>query len=158
MMTARIRENLVYGTIALASLVFLIWVIPTYTPAYPGYGVPASMVPNVTVGGILLLSALALVRNLIVLARSRQQESREENQDGQVDRVHLLHLVKFMLPCILLMPAMKWLGFLPAAIMFMLVIQYCCNQRKPVALILVALVPVGTIYVAMRFLLGVPMP
>jgi hypothetical protein len=142
----------------LASLVFLIWVIPTYTPAYPGYGVPASMVPNVTVGGILLLSVLALVRNLITQARTRQQHLQEGVQGGQVDRVHLLHLVKFLLPCILLMPAMKWLGFLPAAIMFMLVIQFFCNQRKPVALILVALIPPGIIYAAMRFLLGVPMP
>ncbi len=158
MMTAGTRENLVYGAIALVSLVFLIWVIPTYTPAYPGYGVPASMVPNVTVGGILLLSAMALVRNLFVQARARQQDPREVNQDGQVDRVHLLHLVKFMLPCILLMPAMKWLGFLPAAIMFMLVIQFLCNQRKPVVLILVSLIPVGIIYAAMRFLLGVPLP
>lgn len=158
MMTTKTRDNLVYGTIVLASLAFLLWVIPTYTPEYPGYGVPASMVPNVTVGGILVFSVLALAHNFISHARARRLGSQTVKLEGQVDRVHLLHLLKFMLPCILLMPAMKWLGFVPGAILFMVVIQLLCNQRKPVTLILVALVPVGIIYAAMRFLLGVPMP
>ena len=43
-----------------------------------------------------------------------------------------------MIPCVLLMPAMKWVGFIPAGLVFMLLIQYLCGQRKPVPAVLVA--------------------
>ena len=63
------------------------------------------------------------------------------------------------------MPAIKKLGFLPydlgfivASIVFMLIMQWLCGQRKPLPLLLVAVIPVGVIYSAIRFGLGVPMP
>ena len=63
------------------------------------------------------------------------------------------------------MPTMKKLGFLPydlgfilPGIIFMLIMQWLCGQRKPIPLILVAIIPIGIIYVAIRFGLGVPMP
>ena len=68
------------------------------------------------------------------------------------------HLLRFMLPCALLMPAMSRLGFIPSGVVFMLLVQWFCGQRKPVAMVLVALVPVLTVWALMRFALGVPMP
>lgn len=156
-MTVRRRDNLIYSCIAVGSVVFLLWIIPAYTPPYPGYGVSASLLPNVVVGTILMLSVLALVRNL--LAKPTNPEKSRSGDTSPVDnRVHLWHLARFMLPCVLLLPAMEWVGFIPAGLVFVLVLQYLCGQRKPVPAVLVAVGLVGIFYVAMRYGLGVPMP
>lgn len=156
----RRRENIIYGSIALGSLVFLIWIIPEYTPPYPGYGVSAALLPNVTVGFILALSALGLTRNILSYFFSKQAspENREAGKNKDADRVHFLHLARFMIPSVLLMPAMIWVGFIPAGIVFMLVIQYFCGQRRPLPAALVALGSVLFVYVVMRYGLGAPMP
>lgn len=156
-MTIRLRDNLVYGGIVLFSVVFLIWVIPAYTPAYPGYGIRASLVPNVVVGIILVISALALVRDLLAYL-AKKPISPGKGEIPAEDKVHLWHLAKFMIPCLLLMPAMKWVGFIQAGAVFMLVIQYICGQRKPVPLVLVTVGTVGILYAVMRYALSVPMP
>lgn len=152
------RENLVYGGIALGSVVFLLWVIPAYSPPYPGYGVSASLLPNLTIGTILALSVLALVRNLLAYSVERSKGSAVTEKTRTEDKVHLWHLTRFMIPCALLMPAVKWVGFIPAGVVFMLAIQYLCGQRRPVTLVLVAACTVGVLYVAMRYGLSVPMP
>lgn len=156
-MTIRVRDNIIYGGIVLSCVVFLLWVIPAYTPKYPGYGVPASLVPNVVVGIILVISALTLMSDLLTYL-SKKPVSREEREIPEEGKVHLWHLVKFMIPCVLLMPAMKWAGFIPAGAVFMLVIQYICGQRKPVPLALVTVCTVGILYAVMRYGLSVPMP
>ena len=159
-MTIRKRDNLISGGIALGSVVFLLWIIPAYTPPYPGYGVSASLLPNVVVGIILALSVLSLARNMAAYlsAKSKKPEESESGDTSQEGRVHLRHLASFMIPGVLLMPAMQWAGFIPAGLVFMLVIQYLCGQRKPVPAALTAVGMVGILYVAMRYGLGVPMP
>lgn len=135
-----------------ASLLLLLWCIPAYSPEYPGYGVSATLVPNVAAGFILLLGLLGLTRNM--LKARRLPRSGEAAGAG----VAWGHLLRFMLPCALLMPAMSHWGFLPSGVVFMLVIQWFCGRRKPVSMLLVALAPVLTVWALMRFALGVPMP
>ncbi len=164
-MTGSQRDTLLFSGIVLCCVFFLVWVIPTYTPAYPGYGVPGSLVPNVAVSIILVLSLLTLSSNLLASYRARRDHKKPKADKSQVDRIHLGHLLLFMVPSFLLMPAMKKLGFLPfdlgfimPGLIFMLIMQWLCGQRKPVPLALVAAIPVGVIYMAIRFGLGVPMP
>ena len=164
-MTGPQRDNLLFGGIILFCVLCLAWVIPTYTPAYPGYGVPGSLVPNVAVSIILFLSLLALFSNLINASRAKRDQGVKHPNKTPVDRIHLGHLLLFMVPSFLLMPTMKKLGFLPydlgfilPGIIFMLIMQWLCGQRKPIPLILVAIIPIGIIYAAIRFGLGVPMP
>ena len=163
-MTRRQRENLIYGGIAVGCVIFLLWVIPAQTPPYPGYGVSAALLPDVAFGIVLLLSMLLLLHNLLAYRAEKSKRkpatpeelaSREINPE---DKVHFWRLALFMIPCLLLMPAMEWIGFIPAGIVFMLVLQFLCGQRKPVTLALVAVVPVCIMYAAMRYGLGVPMP
>lgn len=159
-MTGKKRENLVSGGVALGSLVFLIWVIPTFTPPYPGYGVSSALLPNVAFGGVLALSLLSLGYNLFshIKAKSTNSEAGQSGDIRSENRVHLWHFASFMIPCILLMPAMKWIGFIPGGLLFMLLMQYLCGQRNPVMMALVAVCTVGLIYAAMRYGLSVPMP
>ncbi|MBT8360705.1 MAG: hypothetical protein HKP41_03380 [Desulfobacterales bacterium] len=164
-MTATQRDNLLFSGIVLTCVLFLVWVIPAYTPEYPGYGVPGSLVPNVAVSIILFLSLVALLPNVLSYFRAKRENQDRIPDKSPVDRVHLNHLLLFMVPSFLLMPIMKRLGFLPydlgfilTGIIFMFILQWLCGQRKPVQLILVAVLPVGLIYVAIRYGLGVPMP
>jgi hypothetical protein len=165
-MTRIARDNLTYGLIALGCLALLFWIIPAQMPEYPGYGVPASVLPNVATGIMLVLSLLMLLRNALshLMARPISPEEREYPEDdqkgnySQVGRVRLWHLSKFIVPCALLMPAMQWLGFIPAGIAFMLLIQYLCGQRRPVLLLVVSVGSVLLVYAAMRYALGVPLP
>lgn len=157
-MTQRVRENLISGCVALGSLIFLIFVIPAYTPAYPGYGVPASLMPNFAVGLILVLSLLSMARNLWAYRTEKKNGLVKRQEIPEADRVQLLLLARYFVPCVLLLPAMQWIGFIPAGIAFLLVIQYLCGQRKPVTAVVVALMTVGAMYAVMRFGLSVPMP
>lgn len=159
-MTGNKRERLVSGGVALGGLVFLIWVIPTFTPPYPGYGVSSALLPNLAFGSILALSLLSLGYNIFshFKAKSTNPEAGQSEDIRSKDRVHLWHLASFMIPCILLMPAMKWMGFIPGGLLFMLLMQYLCGQRKPVTMALVAVCTVGLTYAAMRYGLSVPIP
>jgi hypothetical protein len=159
-MTGKKRENLVSGGIAVGSMFVLFWVIPTFTPPYPGYGVSSALLPNLAFGIILALSLLSLGLNISTQLRSKSPNPAEGQPEDirPEDRVHLLHLAAFMVPCILLMPAMKYLGFIPGGLLFMLLIQYLCGQRKPLTMAIVAAGAVGIVYAAMRYGLSVPMP
>ncbi len=164
-MTGPQRDNLLFSSIVLCCVVCLVWVIPNYTPAYPGYGVPGSLVPNVAVSTILFLSLLALLSNLVSSSRTRRDNKGQQPDKSPVDRIHLSHLLLFMVPSFLMMPTMKKFNFLPydlgfilPGVILMLVMQWLCGQRRPVPLVLVAVIPVGVIYTAIRFGLGVPMP
>ena len=159
-MTGKTRDNLVSGGVALGSVVFLVWVIPANTPPYPGYGVSSALLPNVAFGTILALSVLSLGTNLFLRyqVKSKNPDNAPPEQIPMDKRVHLGLLIAFMLPCILLMPAMQHLGFIPGGLLFMLLIQYLCGQRKPVTIVLVAVITVGAMYAAMRYGLSVPMP
>lgn len=152
------RENLAYCFTALGSVVFLVWLIPAYTPPYPGYGVPAHFTPNIAVSIILILSILALVRNLVAHLSRKIQLAEDVGCTQTRGPVQWRHLALFMVPCVLVMPAMQLVGFIPAGIAFMLLIQYLCGQRRPVIAVVVAVVTVGVLYAAMRYGLGVPMP
>ena len=152
-MTKQKRDNLVSAGIAAASVVFLLWVIPTFTPPYPGYGVSAALLPNLIVGLILLLSLVSLGVNLFGPQKNTGQEELPDE-----DKVHLGRLFSFLLPCLLLFPAIKLAGFIPSGIVFMLLIQFFCGQRKPVTMVLVAVCSVGFMYALMRFGLKIPMP
>ena len=123
-MTELQRDTLAYGVVAAASAYLLIWIIPAYTPEYPGYGVPASLLPDIAAGFMLALSLLGLGR-----AALSWRKAEKSGGDGQT-AVRWRHLACFLIPCALLMPAMSLFGFLPAGIAFMVVIQIGCGQRR----------------------------
>lgn len=165
-MTGLQRDNILFSSIIFSCLLFLVWVIPAYTPAYPGYGIPGSLVPNVAVSTILILSILTLSSNLLASYRAKRDHKELQHDESAADRIQLGHLMFFMVPSFLLMPSMKKLGgllpydlgFIIPGIIFMLIMQWLCGQRKVLPLVLVAIIPVGTVYAVIRFGLGVPMP
>lgn len=141
------RDVIGYAIILILSCSLYFWGIPTYSPEYPGYGVPASFMPNIAAIGMGGLSILGLL-----------QTYKKQNKEKKISKINWIHLLKFFIPCLLLMPAMAEIGYLVSGIVFLLLIQFFCGQRKPAYLILVSVLPVSVFYVLMVYALGVPLP
>lgn len=156
MSTAR-RDALGYAVMTTVSVLLLAWIIPAWSPPWPGYGMPPSLVPDVAAGFLLVLSLWGLARACLLLKQEGAAKA-PEPRTAPKKRPDWLNLLLFVVPCAFLMPAMAAVGFLPAGIGFMLLIQWLCGQRRVVPLILVATLPVLVIWALMRFALGVPMP
>lgn len=144
----------------------LVWAIPTYTPAYPGYGASPALVPNVSVSIILVMSLLVLARNGVSKFKGKALPPAESvyPEDGQttgftqVGRVKLFRLLGFMVPCALLVVAIDYIGYIPAALLFMLAIQFVIGTRTLVQPVVVSICSVGVLYIVMRYGFGVPVP
>ncbi len=120
------RDAWGYGCMICFSLSLLFWIIPTWTPPWPGYGMPADLVPKVAAWFILLLAALGLGRNLLILHKERAsaQKATCDKEESAATRPGWLHLLIYIVPCALFMPAVALCGFIPAGIVFLLIIEF----------------------------------
>ncbi|MGI9570506.1 MAG: tripartite tricarboxylate transporter TctB family protein [Desulfobulbia bacterium] len=165
-MTRIQRDTIAYLLILAFCVLMLTWGIPKYTPPYPGYGASPALVPNVSISVILVMSLLALLRNVIAKATGstlppEESEFPEDSKTSgftQIGRVKLLHLLSFMVPCALLVISIDYIGYVPAAFLFMLAIQYVIGSRNIVQSIIVSVAAVVVLYVTMRYGFGVPIP
>ena len=114
----------------------------------------------------MAMAVLALIRNALAkygnkplpLAESSFPEEGETSGFTQIGRVNLVHLAAFAVPSALLIVGIDYLGYLPTAFLFMLVIQYVIGSRKLVQPVVVAVAAVVVMYVTMRYGFGVPIP
>lgn len=166
-MTRIRRDSIGYLSIIGFCILMLSWAIPVYTPAYPGYGAPPAMVPNVAVCVMLLMASISLVRVVLAVLMNKPISLEEatfpgEHEDGggftQVGRVNLKHLASLMIPCVLLLVAIEYIGYELASFAFLMILQYVIGSRKWVQLIVVSIVLVTLLYVTMRYGFGVPVP
>jgi hypothetical protein len=160
------RDTVAYLLISAFCILMLAWGIPNYTPAYPGYGASPALVPNVSISIILVMSILVLLRNGVsklkgkILPPDESEFPEDGNTTGftQIGRVKLNHLLSFMVPCALLVIGIDYIGYIPAALLFMLAIQYVIGSRKIVQPLIVSVCAVAVLYVTMRYGFGVPIP
>jgi len=145
----------------------LTWAIPTYTPDYPGYGASPALVANVSVSVMLFMACLSLVRIGLALYMKKPipaeesefpEDMEEDSGFTQVGRVNLHHLALFMVPCVLLVVAIDYIGYVPAAFAFLMILQFAIGSRKWIQSTVVAVVLVAVLYVVMRYGFGVPIP
>jgi len=158
------RDTSTYVFILIASIYMLGWIIPEYTPPYPGYGASPALVAYVAVGIIAVMAVLALIRNALAIWGNKPLSPAEgeypKDDDGfsQVGRVDLLHLARFLIPPALLFYGFDTIGYISTSILFMLLLQYLVGRREIVPAFVVALATVAFMYVAMRYGFGVPVP
>lgn len=141
------RDMIGYAIILILSCSLYFWGIPAYSPEYPGYGVPASFMPDIAAVCMGLLSILGLVQTV-----------KKRDKETKAGKMNWIHLIKFFVPCLLLMPAMATIGYLISGMLFLSLIQFLCGQRSAWCLILVSMVPVAVFYALMVYALGVPLP
>ncbi len=165
-MTRIQRETIANLLIVGFGLFMLTWAIPTYTPPYPGYGASPALVANVSIGVMMAMAGLSLVRLLLALFAGKALPPQEgEFPDDaqstgftQVGRVNLYHLALFIIPCVLLIVGIEYLGYVPTAFLFLLVLQYAIGNRNWFKMTLFAIIAVAVMYVIMRYGFGVPVP
>jgi len=161
------RDTIAYLLIVGFCIVMLAWAIPEYTPAYPGYGASPALVPIVAVCVMLAMTILSIIRVAIAVYTkkpvcSEETEFPEDLKDGggftQVGRVKLDHLAYTMIPCVLLMIAIEYIGYILASFVFLMVFQYVIGCRKWIQAIVVSVVMTAVLYIVMRYGFGVPVP
>lgn len=160
------RETIANLLIIGFCLLMYVWAIPTYTPAYPGYGASPALVAYVAVNVMLAMAILSLVRLLLAQFGNRplpadEAEFPEDTHSAgftQVGRVNLMHLATFMVPCFLLVFAIEYVAYLVAAFVFLLVLQYAIGNRNWIQMIAIAAIMDALIYIVMRYGFGVPVP
>lgn len=165
-MTRILRETIANLFIVGFCLLMLTWAIPTYTPAYPGYGASPALVANVSVGVMMVMAGLSLVRLLLARFAGKalppaEGEFPEEAQSTgftQVGRVNLNHLALFMIPCVLLVIGIEYLGYIPSGFIFLMILQYAIGNRNWFQMTLFTVVAVAVMYIIMRYGFGVPIP
>lgn len=148
-------------------IVMLAWGIPSYTPAYPGYGASSALVPNVCVSVMLVMACLSLLRFSLALYMNKpisidDSEFPEDLEDDtgftQVGRVKLKHLASTMIPCILLVVAIEYIPYILVSFAFLMIFQYVIGNRNWVQSIIVSISLTAVLYIVMRYGFGVPIP
>lgn len=161
------RDSIGYLVVIGFCLLMLTWGIPDYTPAYPGYGASPALVANVAVAVMLVMAIVSLLRVLLAIHLNKPipleesqfpQDRSDEPGFTQVGRVNLKHLANIMIPCLLLLGAIDFIGYELASISFLLLIQYLIGSRKWLQMMIVAVVLVAVLFVIMRYGFGVPVP
>jgi len=148
-------------------MAMLTWGIPTYTPAYPGYGASPALVSYVAVGVMLFMACLSLVRigvathlkKPIPVAESAFPEDMEETAAfTQLGRVNLNSLARIMIPCVLFVVVIEYIGYVFAAFLFLMILQYAIGNRKWIQSVVVSVALTTVLYIVMRYGFGVPIP
>ena len=166
-MTRIKRDTIAYLTIIGFCILLITWAIPTYTPEYPGYGASAALVPVVSVGVMLFMACLSLVR-IVVASHLKKPIPPEESEfpeelEGdsgftQVGRVNLKHLAGIMIPCVLLVVAIEYIGYALSSFAFLMILQYVIGTRSWVQSTALAAILTLVLYIVMRYGFGVPVP
>lgn len=148
-------EVIANAVIMLLGILLLAWIIPESTPAYQGYGASPALIPNVAAGMILFLSSLGLLR---AARASRAGKKVGEKVEAGAFLAKLAHVLKFLVPCFALFPAMEYLGFFPVGVAFMVLIQFICGQKNWLHNVLLSVLVVAGLYAAMRYGFSIAMP
>ena len=163
----RIKRDTAGYVVLIGFCVFLLsWAIPNYTPEYPGYGAPPALVPIVAVCVMLVMACISFFRNLIAIylnkpippAEGEFPEDMEEGGFTQVGRINLIHLFSIMVPCVLLLVSIDYIGYVPASLAFLLILQYVIGSRRWLQSVAIAVALVAALYIVMRYGFGVPVP
>ena len=166
-MTRVTRDSIGYLVVIGFSILLLTWAIPTYTPAYPGYGASPALVANVAVGVMLFMACLSLLRVIVAVRLGKQipaaerefpQDLKDDGGFTQVGRVNLRHLAGMMLPCAFLVVAIEYLGYEIASFLFLMILQFVIGCRRWLQAAILSLVLVAVLFVIMRYGFGVPVP
>lgn len=166
-MTKIKRDAIAYLVIVGFCILMLVWAIPTYTPAYPGYGASPALVPNVSVGVMLFMACLSLLRIAVAVFMKKPMSAEEsefpedmgeEAGFTQVGRVKLTHLASTVIPCVLLVVAIEYIPYIFVSIIFLMVFQYVIGVREWIQSIVVSVILTAVLYIVMRYGFGVPVP
>lgn len=135
------KVNLTAQLVCIAtSLALLLWVIPNFTPPYPGYGIPSTLFPNILAAIILICSCINCLRVIVKKAG--------QGQKSELSWAVARKFIIFLLPVIAAMPLMSLLGFIPGGVIVIISLQLLLGECSVLRLILVPAITVTLLYLA----------
>jgi hypothetical protein len=160
------RDSIAYMVVISFCIYMLVWGVPEQTPAYPGYGASSALVPYVAVCIMLFMACLSLSVNLIAHFHGKQlpaeendfPEDLEEGGFTQIGRVNIRYLLTVMLPSVLFVIAIDYIGYIISAFVFLVSLQYLIGSRRWLQSVLLAIILTAVLYIIMRYGFGVPVP
>lgn len=139
---------------SLASILFgillLTWIIPTQTPEWPGYGMPASMLPNILAWIIIVSASINLVKTIVTGAG--------KGQSAEISPRTFAHLLGFIAVLAAAMPIMSLLGYFGGSCIVMVAMCLLCRERRPLRLVIVSAATIGITWAALWKGLSVILP
>lgn len=155
--TANIRGSFMYRTHIVSSVFSLLfgfalltWVIPAQTPEYPGFGMPASLLPDILAWIIIFCAAAHLLKTLVTGAG--------KGIPAPISLTTFAHCLAFLLVLAASMPLMRILGYFPGGALVMAACCLLCGERRPVRLAVVAGATLFLVWAALWKGLGVMLP
>lgn len=132
------------------AIALIFWIIPNQCPPYPGYGVPATLFPNIMAWTILALSSIRLV---IVLV-----EKIGIDQDTWLTWNVFLRFCAIVGVLLGGWFLMKITGFIIGGFIVLAALQLFMGQKRPWIILSVAVVTPCFLYVALKYGLNVLLP
>ncbi|WP_077073874.1 tripartite tricarboxylate transporter TctB family protein [Mailhella massiliensis] len=134
----------------LFGIILLVWIIPTQTPEWPGYGMPASMLPNILAWIIIISASINLIKVFLT--------GYGKGQEAPLSPRMFAHLLGFVAILAAAMPLMSLCGYFIGGAIIMLTLCLLCGERNPIRLIIVAAATLLVIWAALWKGLSVLLP
>lgn len=166
-MTRIKRDAIAYLLIVGFCILMITWAIPVYTPPYPGYGASPALVPYVAVGVIFFMACLSLLRvgvalylnkPIAVAEREFPEDVGDDSGFTQVGRVKMWRILSLIVPSVLLIFVIEYIGYILASLIFLISVQYVIGNRRWIQMITISVTLTVVLYVVMRYGFGVPVP
>ena len=119
------------------------------------YGLSPKGVPFAMAAGVAVFSAIQLIISLLAMRKGSSADSPEKSTIPKTHWVFLGIMAAVMTVTLILM---NYLGFIISGVIFLIAIQYLAGQRKPLPLILVAVVTPIILERAIWYGMGVMLP
>ena len=145
------RTHIISALLSIAfGILLLVWIIPTQTPEYPGYGMPASLLPNILAWIIIAAASIDLAKTIVTHAG--------KGLPARISITSLLHMLGFLIVLGASMPVMELCGYFPGSVIIMVCICLLCGERKPVRLAIVSACTIVCVWGALWKGLSVMLP
>lgn len=148
-----------YFAVFLFSILCIVWLIPAFSPPFSGFGMPPSALPYTLCTIMAVFSVPILIREYPGKKRIfGRKPSKEDNRPNPLPLSKWIHLIFFSSVFFLTMPLMQAIGFIPAAIIILTLLQLFCGHLNPVKIVLVSVLTSVIVWLCMTYVLSVPMP
>lgn len=148
-----------YSFIFLFSLVCIVWLIPAYCPPFSGFGMPPSALPYTLCAVMMIFSLPIIIRSALgrksLFDKKKAEEKHPENPIPAAKWIHLILFTVVLSPTMLLM---HYIGFIPAGIIILSILQVLCGNLNPLRIGLTSVITVCLAWACMTYVLAVPMP
>lgn len=145
------RTNIASSVFSLLFGILLLgWLIPAQTPEYPGFGLPASLLPDI-LAWIMIFCAAANLLKTIATGAGRDKAA-------SISLTTFVHCLAFLVVLAASMSLMRLVGYFAGGAAVMAACCLLCGERRPLRLAVVTAATIFLVWAALWKGLGVMLP